>query len=143
MRALILIAFFMLHFTPAFAEDGRAPAIRTIYNTKSQSAPDKPEGLRTMNYVRNKPEAAEKDPDAKSDSDIAWEKYKALAAGTPEEEKIEEETEKSETPASAPPETGFASILSDYKKNKAQRAQLRTLSVSKVEDLPAKDKKHE
>lgn len=76
-------------------------------------------------------------------ADRVWKKYKALAAGTYDEKEARAELEKQEkaleapqsaenNKAAAPPVegSGIAALIEEYRKNKEQRSQLRTLTVS-------------
>ena len=133
----LFIAVFILHSPLAWAEDTRG--MRTLYNTQDKTnIEDNKSEMRTLNYVRPQTKAEPSRDQKEKDSEAVWKKYKALAAGTPEDENMKHN--KSETPepdesseAVEPPvsETGFASILSEYKKNKAERAQMKVISVNK------------
>ena len=84
-----------------------------------------------QHIIVSKPQAPEKpdvQPITRSEKDQEiWQKYKALAAGT--QEKTEEKP-KIQPPTSnlqPPKPTGLAAIIADYRKNKEQQRDMKTL----------------
>lgn len=89
-------------------------------------------------------EQSEDLPEEETPAAAAWKKYKALAAGTYAEEnpdesdtnKTNKDTEEhlktaGQAPAKEPPPpTGMAAIIQEYQKNKSQRSQMRSITVT-------------
>ncbi len=84
-------------------------------------------------------------PAAKGDDEVAadkvWDKYKALAAGKYEDEPKKIPVRKMQPAAGQPdeeageekPAGGIASIIEQYRKNKVQRSQMRTITITPEE----------
>jgi hypothetical protein len=91
--------------------------------------------------LKNQP--GEKTPDVPPDeaaADAVWEKYKALAAGTYKEpEEPKEPVKPAKEEVEDKPQTGLAGIIEQYNKNKTERSQMRTISVTKPEDIKKKE----
>lgn len=149
MRWLHYTALLTLFASPAFAEG--APATSPMRYTKIRNtAPEDTTHIKTRTINHDDSEGA----DAKAEEDTPrtriWNKYKALAsgeAGEVKEEKKEpekeEQPETAETPKTiiekepAAP-TGIAGLIEEYKRNKAQRSQMHTITVT-----PEKETKEE
>ncbi len=92
-------------------------------------------------YIRKSPPPAEqKAPEAEETAAPTttkiWEKYKALAAGQPEQQQEAETTQPPTAPtAPEPPQkpTGITAILKQYQTNKAGRSQMRSLTMKQPE----------
>jgi hypothetical protein len=142
MRYLFMSAAILFAFAPFAQAQGTGNGLS--YTTKG--------GERTgghMNFMAPKYEDEKKEPlkpyGAKEDpapteeekaAEQTWEKYKALAAGQyKEEEPVKksispEATSTKEQPTGA---TGLTSILEEYRKNKANRSQMRVIRVAEPE----------
>ncbi|MGB4106376.1 MAG: hypothetical protein WBK55_01110 [Alphaproteobacteria bacterium] len=161
MRPLALFIFIALpavFASPAHAEGN--PATGPMHYTRIQeTAPDSGTThirMKTVSPGKEPPKQEEQAPSVR-----IWNKYKALAAGKPEmteeektaveeadkkeaEEKAaaaekakqEEEEQKSTKVEREPaPPTGIAAILDEYRRNKAQRSQMRTITVTNPADF--------
>lgn len=109
MRSILLLTLFITSL-PAFvhAEQMR----RLDYNAPKESAP---------------PLFVPKPKEAKEPSEKVWERYKALAAGQPEDEQKEEQKIAEQAPAAKP--TGISDLLQQYQSNKESRAGMRSMQV--------------
>jgi hypothetical protein len=86
-------------------------------------------------------EKPEKPPPDQAAADKAWEKYKALAAGKYKEpEEKEAPREKTAVKEEPKPATGMAGIIEEYRRNKAQRSQMRTIKVTPPEKTEEPDR---
>ena len=158
MRLFILLAFIAL--LPGFASPARAdvnPALGPMHYTRlNEAAPDS-----GGTYIRMKTvgQDDQQPKEEEAPSVRIWNKYKALAAGKPEmtdkekaeaeeaerkeaeekaaaaeKEKQEEAAAKTTQQQPAPP-TGIAAIIEEYRKNKAQRSQMHSITITKPGEL--------
>lgn len=150
-KLIILIAFLAGFASPAFAEGNSG----MHYTHIQDSAPDS-----GTTHIRMKTVGQDEEPAKEEAPSVRiWNKYKALASGKPEmtdeertaaeeadkkeaEEKAaaaekakQEEAEKAAKVEREPaPPTGIAAIIDEYRKNKAQRSQMRSITITKPAD---------
>ncbi len=110
--------------------------------------------LRSMSYAEEEAETGEPTEEEETPSSKVWKKYKALAAGTSEEdpeedgesEDTQEEGQKPGPPEAqkkSPKPTGLAAIIAQYQKNKEERSGMKSLTVSKPEEAKEPEKPEE
>lgn len=152
-KLIILIALLAGFASPALAEGSSA----MHYTHIQETAPDSGTTHIRMKTVGQDEEPAKEEEPAQI---RIWNKYKALASGKPEmteeEEAAAEEADKKEAEDKAAaaekakqeeaektakvdqqpaPPTGIALIIDEYRKNKAQRSQMRSLTITKPDDF--------
>jgi hypothetical protein len=155
MRTVIRLSVIAL--LAGFASPALAEGTSGMHYTKIQdTAPDS-----GTTHIRMKTVGQDEEPKQEEPAQIRiWNKYKALASGKPEmteeekaaqdeadkkeaEEKAaaaekakQEEAEKAAKVGQEPtPPTGIALIIDEYRKNKAQRSQMRSLTITKPADF--------
>lgn len=153
--AILTLALLAGFASPAFAEGNSG----MHYTRIQETAPDS--GSKHIRMKTVLPEGEEPPKEEQAPSVRIWNKYKALASGVPEKteeekaaEKKEQEKEEAEYKAAkaekekeaekaeiekverepAPP-TGIAAIIDEYRKNRAQRSQMRTITVTNPTDF--------
>ncbi|MGB4058251.1 MAG: hypothetical protein WBK77_09235 [Alphaproteobacteria bacterium] len=135
--------------TPVLAEKA-APKASPMHYTKVRQEPKDSNSIFVkLKTVKKDEEKETEKAEEETPSTRIWNQYKALAAGEAEDEagdnekgKTEKKAEPEETaettqktediqkePVAEP--TGIASIISEYRKNRAQRSQMRSLTVTK------------
>ncbi len=159
------IAILTLALLAGFASSASAESNSGMHYTRIQeTAPDS--GTTHIRMKTVLPEGEEPPKQEETPSTRIWNKYKALASGAPEkteEEKAAEkeaqekeeagqkaaEAEKQKEKEAAEnakiekverepaPPTGIAAIIDEYRKNKAQRSQMRTITVTNPDFQPS------
>ncbi|MCE7887852.1 MAG: hypothetical protein DYH13_10180 [Alphaproteobacteria bacterium PRO2] len=154
----MLIRFTLIALLAGFASPALAEGTSGMHYTKIQdTAPDS-----GTTHIRMKTVGQDEEPPRQEEpAQIRiWNKYKALASGKPEmteeekeaqeaadkkeagekaaaaEKAKQEEAEKAARVEQQPaPPTGIAAIIDEYRRNKAQRSQMRSLTITKPADF--------
>ncbi len=152
MRYVFILSLLLVFTLPAFAEESSPGGLsyttlgarkeRTGGHMNYKAMKYEDTELKYKGTLEKKGEGeenAETPPPDEAAADKVWDKYKQLAAGTYKDPAA---PKKSEEPAAKDaeekPASGLAGIIEQYNKNKTQRSQMHTISVSPPESLEKK-----
>lgn len=110
--------------------------MKTVGQDEEPAKEEEPAQVRIWNKYKalaaGKPEMTEEEKAASEEADKKEAEEKAAAAEKAKQEEAEKAAKAEQEPARP---TGIAAIIDEYRKNKAQRSQMRSLTITKPADV--------